>query len=69
MTSPPERIEIRCPKCAELYPKWTRASINLDLDVFTAEEIEELVHGVCPRCGHVVALDVLVVDGDEWVVG
>ena len=53
----------------ERYPKWTRASINLDLDDFTREEIEELAHGICPACGHVVSLDMLVVDGDEWVVG
>lgn len=31
MTSPVERITVRCPACGEVYEDWFRASINLGL--------------------------------------
>ncbi len=64
MTSPPENITIRCPKCGEVYEDWYRASVNLELDDFDDEYLEECSTATCPACGHKVRIDVLIVDRD-----
>ncbi len=69
MTTPPERVEIRC-SCGMVFPAWRRRSINLSLgDDWTPDEIDEMTHATCPSCGAEVDLDTLIVDGDTWTVG
>ena len=41
MTSPIEDITVQCPKCGHLYEDWFRASVNLDLDPFDSEYVEQ----------------------------
>lgn len=70
MTSPPERITVKCPRCGTSYETCYRASMNLQMDDFDDEYIEEMSTGTCPACGHKVQLDVLVVRPDGvWEIG
>lgn len=66
MTSPVERIEVECPACGETYSALHRASLNLDLDDFTDDEIRDAATATCPSCGRVVELSSLVVDAGVW---
>ena len=69
MTSPSERIEVKCPQCGELYEDWYRGSINLALEHFDDQYIEEATTATCPSCGHKVALDVLIVrENGVWEI-
>ena len=70
MTMPPENITVVCPKCGKTYEDWYRASMNLQIDDFDEDYIEEASTATCPHCGYKVHLDVLVVGDDgQWVVG
>jgi DNA-directed RNA polymerase subunit RPC12/RpoP len=70
MTMPPENITVVCPKCGKTYEDWYRASMNLQIDDFDEDYIEEASSATCPHCGYKVHLDVLVVTDDgQWVVG
>ncbi len=70
MTMPPENITVVCPKCGKTYEDWYRASMNLQIDDFDEDYIEEASTATCPHCGYKVHLDVLVVTDDgQWVVG
>ena len=64
MTSPVEAIMVDCPKCREVYPGWWRPSVNLMLDDFDSEYLEEATTSTCPKCKHKVRHDVLIVRGD-----
>jgi len=72
VTSPPEQIEVECPGCGRVYKDWYRASVNLTLEGWDADDPEvkqylrECSTATCPRCSNVVELDTLVVDGDVW---
>ena len=66
MTSPVKKIEVESPRCAIVYEDWYRASINLDLDDFDAEYVREAATATCPQCGHVIALETLVVEHGLW---
>ena len=50
MTSPPEPIEVTCPDCGHRYVDWYRPSINLSLDDFDDDYLEEASTTTCPRC-------------------
>jgi len=67
MTSPVERITIVCPECGCTFDDWWRASVNLLLDDFDEEYLDECRSAACPSCGFSVCFDVLVVDR-EWIV-
>ena len=70
MTSPIETITVRCPGCQHEYEDWYRASMNLGMDDFDDDYIRRASTATCPKCGHVVNLGVLVVDGEGvWRVG
>ena len=69
MTSPPEEITVECPKCGNLYEDWYRASVNLDLDDFDEEYLDQCSSATCPECQHKVNLDVLVVEGGVFQMG
>ena len=71
MTMPPEEITITCPKCGETYKDWYRPSMNLMLDDFDDDYIEEMSSVTCPSCETKVGMGSLVVDEDGtfWVPG
>ena len=69
MTSPIENITVLCPKCWHLYEDWFRASVNLDLDPFDSEYVEQCSTATCPECQHKVNLDVLVVEDGVFKFG
>jgi len=64
MTSPPEKINVCCSSCGKIYEDWYRASINLGLDDFDDEYIEEATSSECKSCGHKVRHDSLIVGED-----
>ena len=64
MTSPPERITVACPKCGTRYDDWWRPSINLTLEEFSDEYLDEASSSTCPTCGHKVQHDALTVSTD-----
>lgn len=49
MTSPPKEIEVTCPDCGHFYRDWYRPSINLSLDDFDDEYLEETTTFVSRR--------------------
>ena len=69
MTSPIEDITVLCPKCWHLYQDWFRGSVNLDLDDFDEEYLDQCSSATCPDCQHKVNLDVLVVKGGVFQFG
>ena len=70
MTSPPEEIQVKCPKCGKVYADWYRPSINLRLDHFDDEYLEQASTSTCPECGYKVRHNVLVVREDgTWEIG
>ena len=50
MTSPPEEITVECPKCGHIYQDWFRGSVNLDLDDFDEEYLDQCSSATCPEC-------------------
>jgi endogenous inhibitor of DNA gyrase (YacG/DUF329 family) len=69
MTSPPQEITLQCPRCGERYRNWFRASMNLNLEHFDEEDIRDASTATCPRCGQVVDLGALIVEGNVWRSG
>ena len=51
MTSPPREITVTCPDCGHIYEDWYRPSINLSLDDFDDDYLEEATTTTCPECG------------------
>ncbi len=70
MTSPVEEIEVTCPDCGHSYHDWYRPSINLSLDDFDDEYLEEATTTTCPECRVKYDLGTLCVrrDGDGRTV-
>ncbi|MBZ0171526.1 MAG: CpXC domain-containing protein [Phycisphaerales bacterium] len=64
MTSPPEKITIKCPDCGHVYEDWWRPSINLMIDDFDEAYITDATSSVCPVCGFRVQHGGLVVGKD-----
>ena len=69
MTSPIEDITVQCPKCGHLYKDWFRGSVNLDLDDFDEDYLDQCSSATCPECQHKVSLNVLVVEGGVFKMG
>ena len=61
MTSPPAPVQVNCPKCAHTYKDWYRPSVNLDLDSFDEEYLDQCSSAVCPNCKHKVRFENLTV--------
>ena len=51
MTSPPREIAVTCPDCGHFYQDWYRPTINLSLDDFDDDYLEEASTTTCPECG------------------
>ena len=69
MTSPSERVELRCPSCGHIFETWFRPSINRDLDPALADEayLHECAHATCPGCGTEFRIGPqVVVSGGRW---
>jgi DNA-directed RNA polymerase subunit RPC12/RpoP len=64
MTSPPQRVTVKCPSCGKEYETVYRPSINLQLDHFDEEYIKKVTTATCPHCRHTVAFNVLIVGED-----
>jgi hypothetical protein len=62
MTSPPQEITVKCPKCGKVYEDWYRASVNLMLDDFDDDYLDECSSATCPDCGYKIEFDILIVD-------
>jgi predicted RNA-binding Zn-ribbon protein involved in translation (DUF1610 family) len=65
MTSPVEEIMVTCPDCGHVYRDWYRASINLALDDFDADHLEQASTTTCPGCGEKRDLAMLTVRRDD----
>lgn len=61
MTMPPEEIQVCCPRCQTVYQDWWRPSVNLNLEDFDAEYLEQCSTATCSNCGSKVTLGTLVV--------
>lgn len=61
MTSPCTQVEVRCPQCHKIYQDWYRASVNLSLDNFDDNYLDQCSSAVCPHCGFKVYFDTLTV--------
>jgi hypothetical protein len=68
MTSPIEEIDIQCPNCKTKYTDWLRPSVNLDLDDFDEEYLDECTSAVCPKCHFKVSFDILTVEDDDFIL-
>jgi len=64
MTSPPEEIEVDCPKCGQVYSDWYRPSINLTLDDLDYEYLQAAKSSKFPECGRKVRHNMLTVRED-----
>ncbi len=62
MTSPIEEITVKCPRCGREYQDWYRPSVNLALDDFDEEYLDECSSATCPFCRFKVHIDTLLVD-------
>ena len=51
MTSPVREITVTCPDCGHIYEDWYCPSINLSLDDFDDDYLEEALTTTCPECG------------------
>ncbi len=70
MTSQPEQIRVRCRKCGHVYEDWIRPSINLMLDDFDQDYLDEASSVTCPECKHRMWVDILIVREDGvWEFG
>jgi hypothetical protein len=67
MTMPIETIRVRCPHCQKVYKDWYRDSINLDIDNFDDDYIDQCSSATCPKCGHKVYFDNLVVKNGVFI--
>ena len=47
MTMPVEEITVTCPDCGHVYKDWYRGSINLALDDFDADYLEQASTTTC----------------------
>jgi len=69
MTSPPRRIDVKCPKCHTFFETYHKASINLKKDNFDKKYIEKISIAKCPNCKFKISLDTLVVRKDgTWQI-
>ena len=62
MTSPPQEITVKCPKCRKVYADWYRASVNLTPDDVDDDYPDECSSSTCPDCGYKLESDNLIVD-------
>ena len=64
MTSPPEDILIKCPKCGFVFMDFIRGSINLNLDNFDDEYMDKCMFATCPKCDTRINKGVFIVGKD-----
>ncbi len=64
MTSPPKDIKVLCPRCDIEHDDWMRGSINLELDDFDEEYVDQATSSTCPECKFKVYHQSLIVRKD-----
>jgi DNA-directed RNA polymerase subunit RPC12/RpoP len=67
VTTPPERVTVRCPHCGHVYDDWYRPSINLDIEHFDDAYLDAASSAVCPTCEFKVYFDSLIVRDDTLI--
>ena len=66
MTTPPERVTVRCPLCGHVYDDWYRPSI-LGIEDFNDAYLDAASSAVCPRSEFKVYFDSLIVRDDTVI--
>ena len=68
MTSAITWVDIVCPNCDHEYKDQHRASMNLDLDDFDDDDIDEMSTTTCPECGLKYGMGSLIVaiESERW---
>ena len=67
MTSPAEKMRVRCPRCQTVFVDWYRASINRQVDPWAHDDyVRQCGEAQCPDCATTVELGTLVVERDEY---
>ena len=64
MTSLPKQVRVRCPKCDTVYEDWIRPSINLMIEDWDEDDLEDATSVTCPHCKHRMSVEVLIVHED-----
>ena len=69
MTTPIEQITVECSGCGHRYEDYHRRSMNLSLDDFDDDYIEQMSTTTCPECGVKRSIGSLVVRevDNTWV--
>jgi len=49
---------VECPKCGHVYEDLFRGSVNLDLDPFGEEHLDQCSSATCPECQHKLNFDI-----------
>lgn len=68
MTSPPRDINVVCPQCGNQYQDWSR-SVNLDMDDFDSDYLDQCSSAVCPQCKYKVYFSTLIVKDGIFYFG
>ena len=51
MITPVEKITVECSDCGQRYEDYYRRSMNLSLDDFDDDYLEQMSATTCPKCG------------------
>jgi DNA-directed RNA polymerase subunit RPC12/RpoP len=61
MTRQPELVEAVCARCGTVYTTFYRPRLELELEPWTEEKIEQAATAACPECGSQDSLETLIV--------
>ena len=69
MTTPVEKINVECSNCGHTYEDYHRRSMNLAIDDFDDDYLEQMSTTTCPECGVKRSIGSLVVRevDNTWV--
>jgi len=69
MTTPIEQINVECSGCGHRYEDYHRRSMNLALDDFDDDYLEQMSTTTCPECGVKRSIGSLVVGevDNTWI--
>ena len=66
MTSPIEKISVKCPECGKKFRDWRRRSINLAVDDYPEAYVKAASSSVCPYCNHEIKHNIMII-GDRGI--
>jgi hypothetical protein len=61
MTSPLQKVIVKCPNCGTIYMDWWHQSVNQDPEGFDEEYLDQCKSALCPLCKTKVYFEMLVV--------